>query len=48
MKPLLSTENVLDACLHDTTFVPVQVANQIQFACDALDRLPLAESVLLL
>ena len=48
MKPLLFTENVQDACLHDTTFVPVQVANQIQFACDALDRLPLAESVLLL
>ena len=48
MKPLLPIENVPDVFARDTTFVPVCVANQIQFACDALDRLPLAESVLLL
>jgi hypothetical protein len=48
MKPLLPIENLADVFARNTTSVPVCVANQVQFACDALDRLPLAESVLLL
>ena len=48
MKPLLLTENPSEPCLPGTTFVPVCVANETQFARDALARLPLAESVLLL
>jgi hypothetical protein len=48
MKPLLFTENVPEPCLPGTAFVPVRVANETQFARDALARLPLAESVLLL
>jgi Transposase DDE domain len=46
--PLLPVENLPDVFARNTTTVPVCVANQVQFACDALDRLPLAESVLLL
>src|SRR5437016_11135122 len=48
MKSLLPIENLPDVFARNTTSVPVCVANRIQFACDALDHLPLAESVLLL
>src|SRR5260370_3576122 len=46
--PLVPVENLPDVFARNTTSVPVYVANRIQFACDALDHLPLAESVLLL
>jgi hypothetical protein len=36
MKPLLFTENVPEPCLPGTAFVPVRVANETQFARDAL------------
>jgi hypothetical protein len=43
MKPLVPEQG-----LPGTTFVPIEVANASPFARDTLDRLPLAEAVLLL
>jgi hypothetical protein len=49
MKPLLLTENPADSCAPGAGFVPVGAApDETQFAREALARLPLAESVLLL
>jgi DDE family transposase len=45
---LLDAEALSQRSLSDTSVVPIQVATQASFAHEALERLPLAQSVLLL
>src|ERR1700758_4442888 len=47
-KHLLNAQVLSQGPLSDTSLVPIQVVTETSFAHQALDRLPLAQSVLLL